>query len=161
MIEINNNIYIGDDSDCLNNDADIAIIHACKTCHQKGVGYRGNLTSTHPNYLILETNGNLYLNMVDMEKEFLPKFTHPIMESSLTFIDKYLSDKPILIHCNQGVSRSPSIGLVYLARENKISNTSYIDAKKCFLEKYSQYTPGRGIELYLQNNWNDLMTMRG
>lgn len=157
MIEINNNIYIGDDSDCLNNNADIAIIHACKTCHQKGVEYRGNLPSAHPNYLILETNDNLYLNMVDMEREFLPKFTHPIMKSSLVFIKKYFSEKPILIHCNQGFSRSPSIGLVYLARENEISNTSYIGAKNNFLEKYPQYAPGRGIELYLQNNWNDLM----
>ncbi len=159
MTKINYNIYIGDDSDCLNNRSDIAIIHACKTCHQKGVGYRGNLSSTHPNYLVFVTTDHLYLNMVDMEREFLPKFTHPIMKSSFDFIEKYLSVKPILIHCNQGFSRSPSIGLVYLARKNEISNTSYINAKNSFLEKYPQYAPGRGIELYLRNNWNDLMEL--
>lgn len=157
MIEITKKLYIGNDSDCLNSNADIAIIHACKTCHQKGVGYRGNLSSAHPHYLILETNDHLYLNMVDMEREFLSKFTHPIMESSLDFIDKYISEKPVLIHCNQGFSRSPSIGLLYLVRKNEISNANYIDAKNSFLGKYPQYAPGRGIELYLQNNWNDLM----
>jgi hypothetical protein len=73
MIEIIENLYIGDDSDCINQNRDMTIIHACKTCHQKGVGYRGNLPSTHPNYLILETNGNLYLNLVDMERELFAK----------------------------------------------------------------------------------------
>ena len=159
MTEITKNLFIGDDSDCLISSTDIAIIHACKTCHQKGVGYRGNLPSTHPNYLVFETNDHLYLNMVDMEREFLPKFTHPIIKSSLVFIQKHLTNQPVLIHCNQGFSRSPSIGLVYLAKENEISNSSYIDAKNSFLEKYPQYAPGRGIELYLQNNWNDLIEL--
>jgi Dual specificity phosphatase, catalytic domain len=159
MIEIIKNLYIGDDSDCSGPYENMAIIHACKTCHQKGVGYHGNLTSDHPNYLIFERDEHLYLNMVDMKREFLPKFTHPIMKSSLSFIDKYIAPKPILIHCNQGLSRSSSIGLVYLARENEISSTSYNDAKAGFLIKYPMYNAGRGIELYLQKNWLELMRM--
>lgn len=159
MTEITKNLYIGNDQDFFNSNGDMAVIHACKTCHQKGVGYHGNLSSAHPNYLILDINNHLYLNMVDMDKELLSKYTNPIMMSALNFIEKHLSAEPILIHCNQGVSRSPSIGLVYLARENKISNDSYFDAKNSFFEKYPQYAPGRGIELYMQNNWNDLMEL--
>ncbi len=45
---------------------DWAIIHACKSpCHQGAVGYIGNLDRTHPNYLVLESGSDLFLNMID------------------------------------------------------------------------------------------------
>ena len=155
MKEIINNLFIGNDADCLNigNDKDYAIIHACKTCHQKGVGYRGNLSSNHPHYLILEHSNHLYLNMVDMDRELMAKFTHPIMKSALNFIKTHIEGKKVLIHCNQGQSRSPSIGLVYLAQNGFIKNSTYLKAKEEYLELYPSYFPGKGIELYLNNNW--------
>ena len=158
MKEILENLYVGDDADCLNVGSDFAIIHACKTCHQKGIGYRGSLPSSHPNYLFFERENHLYLNMVDMECELLPRFTHPIMNRAILFIEKNITKKPILIHCNQGFSRSPSIGLVYLARENKITSDLYYNANNDFLKVYPNYLPGRGIELYLMNNWEYLMS---
>jgi len=157
MKEITEKLFIGDDTDCSIASKKFAIIHACKTCHQKGVGYSGNLPASHPNYLIFEQENNLYLNMVDMERELLPRFTHPIMNSAIYFIEKNISERTILIHCNQGQSRSPSIGLVYLARENNIASNSYSDARNDFLNVYPNYLPGRGIELYLMKYWQELM----
>lgn len=158
MKEIAEKLFIGDDTDCSIAGKEFAIIHACKTCHQSGVGYRGNLSSSHPNYLIYEKNNHLYLNIVDMDRELLSRYTHPIMQAAIHFIEKYISESPILVHCNQGQSRSPSIGLVYLARENKITSNSYSAARNDFLNVYPNYLPGRGIELYLMKNWQELMS---
>jgi len=72
MKEIINNLFIGNDTDCLNikNDENYTIIHACKTCHQKGVGYRGNLSSNLPHYLILEHNNRLtQLPLIDFKQK--------------------------------------------------------------------------------------------
>ena len=160
MLEIYKNIFIGDDNDCRLAADNFAIIHACKTCHQSGVGYHGNLSSSHPNYLIKEYDIHLYLNMVDMEQELLPKFTHPIIQTAMNFIQSNIDNKKILIHCNQGFSRSPSIGLLYLAIKNFLPNIDFNSARNEFENIYPNYQPGRGIALYMQNNWNDLMEFR-
>lgn len=157
MIEIYKNLLIGNDFDCASSYNKCAIIHACKTCHQKALRYTKSLPNTHPNYLIYETENNLFLNLVDMPQEFLPRFTDPIMISSLQFIDKNIKDKKVLIHCNQGASRSPSIALLWMAVNNHIDNSSYLVAKRDFINLYNNYQPGNGIELYLQNNWERLI----
>ena len=156
MIEIIDNLFIGNDYDCSICGNDYYVIHACKTCHQRGVGYRGNLSSNHPNYLSFENGNHLFLNMVDMERELLAKFTHPILKSALAFIRTHIVNQKILIHCNQGQSRSPSIGLIYLAQTKNIPNNSYQDAREEFLKIYPAYLPGIGIALYLQNQWENI-----
>ncbi|MDR0675720.1 MAG: dual specificity protein phosphatase family protein [Elusimicrobiota bacterium] len=155
MKEIYKNLFIGNDSDCLSKD--FRTIHACKTCHQKYLGYKGSLPQSHPSYLIAQTPDYLYLNMVDMEKELLPKFTHPIMKASLDFIESNIKNNRILIHCNQGVSRSSSLALFYLARKRIISTENYQKAKADFTKIYPQTNLGIGIALYLNNNWKDLV----
>ena len=159
MKEILENLFVGDDTDCSIAGSHVAVIHACKTCHQKGVGYRGNLSSNHPNYLIFVNGNHLFLNMVDMERELLAKFTHPIMKSALAFIRTHIVNQKILIHCNQGKSRSPSIGLIYLAQTENIPNNSYQGAREDFLKIYPTYLPGVGIELYLQNQWKNILEL--
>lgn len=81
------------------------------------------------------------------------------MKKTMQFINTYINTQKIIIHCNQGMSRSPSIGLVYLARIEFINKISYQDAKNDFLQLYREYNPGRGIELYLQNNWIDVLKL--
>lgn len=159
MIEIYTNIFIGTDKECsFTPSFDLAIIHACKyPCHTKALNYKGSLPKTHPNYLIAEMDRNLFLNMVDMEKELHPSFTNPIMKSAMGFIGKFVNRKKILIHCNQGISRAPSIGLLYLARIKEIRNDSFQNALIDFKIKYPTYNPGKGISLYLQKNWSTII----
>ena len=150
MIEIINNLYIGTDIDCFN-FAEFKI-HACKTCHQHRLGYRCSLPKTHPNYLIFEEEKDLFLNMVDMNR-LLPIYTDPIMQSALSFIDKHILENKILIHCNQGISRSPGITLLYMAKESLLQNSNYDSAKNDFIKIYPQSNPGIGIDNYLRDNW--------
>ena len=159
MKAITENLYVGTDFDCSTVGSDFAVIHACKTCHQKGVGYRGNLSSLHSNYLVYENHNNLFLNIVDMDRELLSKYTHPIMKSALNFIRDHIKTEKILVHCNQGQSRSPSIGLVYLAQNGNISSNSYINAKEEFVKIYPEYLPGKGLELYLHKNWESVLQL--
>lgn len=161
MIEVNKNLFVGTEQDCQHTTIDgWAFIHACKyPCHAKAVGYSGSLPSTHPNYLIFKRDNHLYLNMVDMENELLPRFTDPIMTAAIRFIDSHIKENKILIHCNQGQSRAPSIALIYLANKRVIKNGTFNEAFHNFKELYKLYQPGKGIGLYINRNWNTLMDL--
>ncbi len=161
MLNVSDKIYVGTESDCSYNLLDgWAIVHACKyPCHAKAVGYKGSLSRNHPYYLILEKPRHLFLNMVDMEQELLPVFTNPIMQAALNFIDKYIKENQIIIHCNRGLSRSPSIVLVYLANKGIIENKDINEAIKAFTKLYPHYRPASGILKYMARNWDFLMKL--
>lgn len=159
MVQVYDKIHIGNDQHCtFNAPADWAVIHACKyPCHVNAVGYKGNLSKSHPNYLIAEKDRHLVLNMVDMEQELHPTFTNPIMKAAMTFIERHINTNKILIHCNQGQSRSPSIAMIYLAKTGVINNGSSSAAVTEFVKLYPLYQPGRGIAAYINRNWDYLM----
>ncbi|MBU0979430.1 MAG: dual specificity protein phosphatase family protein [Nanoarchaeota archaeon] len=135
MIQVCKNLSVGTTSDCFYDEKeDYAVVHACKTpCHQRKLHYNRNLPPTHPNYLIYEEENHLYLNIVDMDR-ILSKFADPIFLKAIEFIEKNISTKNILIHCNLGQSRSPAIALVYMAKNELITNSSYTDAISEFVK---------------------------
>ena len=157
MIQVCDNLFVGNGNDCFYDDrVDYAVIHACKSpCHQEKLGYTGNLSPNHPNYLILEDGNHLYLNIVDM-KPILPEFADPIFFKAIKFIKAHISNKNVLIHCNLGLSRSPAIALVFMAKNSIITSTSYRDAIIEFKGVYPEYNPGEGIHNYLHQNWRKL-----
>lgn len=158
MIEVHQNLYVGGDSDCaVFTSSNKAVVHACKSCHRKQLGYTGSLPNNDPHYLIAKKPQNIYLNLVDMPQELKPEFTDPILKSAIEFIDTHWPQKPVLIHCNQGASRAPSVALVYLAKKSLIANSSYNSAVSAFAPKYPDFSTGAGIELYLRNNWAKIM----
>jgi hypothetical protein len=155
MVRIVDRLYVGTEADCRQGDDKWAIIHACKSlCHQGFVGYRGNLPSNHPNYLVLELENDLILNMIDPQKPlFIPKLFIDFLRFSRT---KWKEGKNILIHCNLGESRAPSLALLFLAKELQIiDNTSYEKAKQDFIKLYPSYTPGIGIQIYFSQHWSE------
>lgn len=157
MEEVYEGLFVGAENSCrtskINNDW--AVIHACKhPCYQNKVGQVG---SSHPNYLVLEEDNDLYLNMVDMDQKQKHQFMEPMIDAALTFVEKHIESKQVLFHCNQGQSRSPTLAMLYLAkRTNQISDESYTEASNEFEELYPQHNPGRGIHLYLQDYWNQI-----
>jgi hypothetical protein len=153
MIEVYPNLYVGTESDCFFDIRDDwVVVHACKfPCHQKAVGYHGNFSPRHPNYLVLERGTHLFLNMIDPDT---PLFKLPLIDSALSFIDRYFPTRKVLIHCNKGNSRAPSLALLYLAKRARVINSeSYATAAKDFRTKYPSYQPGRGIQIYLTEHW--------
>ena len=155
MIKVHNGLYVGKEADCRVGDHEWAVVHACKSpCHQRAVGYRRNLSQNHPNYLALERGTDLYLNLIDPPK---PLFMAPSFNSFLAFSRVQLEEgRKILIHCNQGESRAPSLALLLLAKlVSQISNESYEAARAEFEALFNGYNPGRGIQKYLADNWSE------
>lgn len=155
MFEIRERLFIGNGLDCRNGDDTWGVVHACKhPCHQRAVGYRGSLSSSHPNYLVLDRENDLFLNMIDPPR---PLFMPQLFTSFLEFSSRqWDAGKIILIHCNQGESRAPTLAMMFMAKHlNEIPNSSYSEARKEFENLYTGYRPGNGIQIYLNQKWNE------
>jgi hypothetical protein len=156
MTEIYKNLYVGNLVDFEDNqfNDNFYFVQACKEpCHRKAVGYKGRTPEiTHPEYLIAYRDRKIILNMIDPPTA--KYFENILFEKALIFINENLqNDKKVLIHCNQGISRSPSIGLLFLATHGKIRNESYDVAKEDFQKLYPDYMPS-GIRDFLTINWS-------
>lgn len=149
MIHVHSNIYIGTVDDCnfrSELDESWRVIHACKDpCHKSVVG---SVDSSHPNYLWLETDTDLVLNLVDART---PNFFNVAMFiTSLNFIDRHKNNN-ILVHCNKGESRSASIAMLYLAKRLKILPD--FNVHHAFKTLYHPYMPSDGIRAFIDSNW--------
>ena len=155
MRQIYERLFVGTERECRTGNAEWAVVHACKSpCHQGAVGYKGSLPSTHPNYLVLERDADLYLNIIDPPK---PLFMRELFISFLEFsIRHWDSGANILIHCNQGESRAPSLAMLFLAKHIQIiPNDSFDSALQEFRNMDPCYQPGAGIRTYLRDNWGN------
>ena len=156
-MKIYERLFIGTDDECFTKRDGWVTVHACKSpCHQNAVGYRGSLPSNHPYYLVMETENNLYLNMIDPPG---PLFMMPLFTRFLKFTSHHWNNRQnVLIHCNKGESRAPSLALLFLAKNIEIiNNESYKMAKQEFMNIYPYYTPGTGIQIYLEKNWEKIL----
>ncbi|MEN6488951.1 MAG: hypothetical protein ABFD66_08725 [Smithella sp.] len=156
MQQVHENVFVGSELDCTTARPGWYVIHACKSpCHQRAVGYRGNLKSDHPRYLFLERGNDLFLNMIDPPK---PLF---MMETFVTFLrfahEGWQNRHNILVHCNQGESRAPTLALLFMSKRlDALRSDSYEEAASAFRQIYPSYNPGQGIQTFLQENWHQI-----
>ncbi|MDZ7721057.1 MAG: dual specificity protein phosphatase [Balneolaceae bacterium] len=134
------------------------MVHACKEpCHRQALGYSGRgAPKDHPEYLMAKRGNRLILNLVDAkDPAFISK---EIIDEALSFIDEQLSNgQKVLVHCNQGQSRSPGIGLLYLAKEGIIKNRSFKEALTEFEEIYPGMNMAGGMRGFLVGYWDEYM----
>jgi len=117
MIEVKHNLFVGNTNDCIGL-TDFAICHCAKEpYHRQFVGYKGrSLDKEHSEYLYALRDSELALNIIDADSP--EYFAEDMINSALTFINFYLSfGKKVLVHCNVGGSRSPSIAMLYMRDE--------------------------------------------
>lgn len=154
--EVIPNLLFGNESACTHQaDGSVAVVHACKEpCHRRAVGYtQRSLPKNHPNYLVFETDYHLFLNLIDPP---LPLFMLPSFEAFFAFVDKHIDERRVIVHCNQGESRAPSLALLYAAkRADRFPDDSYGAAALAFRKEYP-YNPGRGIQTWLAAHWGEL-----
>lgn len=146
IVEIYENLGYADEKDCFHAvDNELAVVHACK--HPCFI----NCKNTLDNKLFAIEDNNLYLNMIDPP---LPMFSVGLFTAFIDFVDERINDMPVLVHCNKGLSRSPSLCLVYMAKRfGTLPDDSYESAKVEFEKEY-KYRPGQGIQIWLSKNWN-------
>jgi len=157
MIEVYKNIFVGDQNDYefkVKQLDDWAVVHACKEpYHRQALGYTGRAANkNHPEYLFAIRGNCLILNLVDVDN---PDWISPIIiNKTMEFIDEAIENgKSVLIHCNQGMSRSAGIGFLYLAHIGFFSGMSFEKSEKKYIELYPPYNPARGIHEFIKINW--------
>ena len=157
MKEIYPNLHIGSQEDYENivrYEDDWFVVHACKEpYHRQALGYSTQAApKNHPEYLIAYRENHLILNLVDAPNPaYIPKV---IIDEAIKAIHSNIQDKRIFLHCNQGMSRSATIGLLYLKTVNVI-NDEFSEAEKEYLQLYPWYNPGNGMRMFALMNWNN------
>lgn len=149
MQKVYENLYVGNDRDCMEFQG--AIVHACQSCFARGV--HGNIGDKK----VFESNNDLYLNLLDISSLSF-EYGFPMIKRSMEFIDEHIKDMDVLVHCNFGMSRSPSIALLYMARKGYINNSSFKKAFEDFHKIYSYYSPSFGMHRYFDNYWQEIMS---
>jgi len=77
-------------------------------------------------------------------------------EAFLAFVEKHIAERRVVVHCNQGESRAPSLALLYLAkRTDELPSDSYEAAAQQYHQRYP-YRPGRGIQTWLSQHWGEI-----
>ena len=157
MIKIYDRLFIGNQTDYefkVRGRSGWSIIHACKEpYHRQELGYKGrSAPKNHPEYLIAKRNNRLILNLIDTDDpKYIPKI---IIDEALNFIRRQLEKgRFVLVHCNQGESRSASIGLLYLAINELIPNGSLKEAEVAYKRIYPLYNPSPGIRGFIKKKW--------
>lgn len=147
------NIYIGGKDDLKDTDESWAFVHSCKSSHQERLGYT-RADKNSPHYILFEEHKHLYINWVDEPTG--QYFKTNTFLYALDFIDKYIKTRKVLVHCDMGSSRGPTLGFVYLAkRTNFFQKNDFSSALKQFYKFYPYYTPS-GILLFVKEHWNEI-----
>ncbi|MDE2096750.1 MAG: phosphatase [Patescibacteria group bacterium] len=141
-----------------------AVVHACKEpCHRKALGYRGrNPIDGHPGYWAYQQGPQLYLNLIDADD--VRYVSTKAIRAALDFLAYWEQFGNVVIHCNQGRSRAPSIALMHLVQRGGYLPREYDGAVVEFRKLYPAYAPGRGIAEWMRRYWDvivDVLVWRG
>lgn len=156
MIEVHHNLFVGSEVDevSIRGQNGWFIVHACKEpYHRQALGYTGRAASKdHPEYLIARRPGRLILNLVDApDVNYIPP---QIIDAALDDIHLNIASSKILVHCNQGMSRSPAIAFLYLLKFTDVLRRQGFDGDlRGFVRIYPPYAPARGVADYVRLNW--------
>jgi hypothetical protein len=164
MIEVLENLFVGNQLDYEKQvfspehdgpPPDWVVVHACKEpYHRQALGYTGRgAPRDHDEYLFAFRGNRLCLNLVDAANvDYVNK---ALIDAALKFIGDNLAEgKKVLVHCNQGQSRGPSIALLHLGQvDPRFRGLSAADAMLKFQGLYELYEPAEGIAGYVLANW--------
>lgn len=154
MIEIRNNLHVGSDDDwkAIKGTPKWSVVHCAKEpYHREALGYETpGAPKDHPDYLYARRGNELCLNMVDARSpEFIPL---AMIKAAISFIYSELKlGRQVLVHCNRGESRGPTVAFLYMARDLDLD---FKKAEKNFYKKYSVYNPGPGCREFAIQNWS-------
>ena len=160
MVEVYKNLFVGSEVDYYLNPRqfdDWCVVHACKEpFHRQALGYTGRAAPKESPYyyFLYDIHNHLILNIVDVPD---PRFFSDIMidEAIKYCVSGLTANKKVLIHCNQGESRAPTIALMVL-KALDVAPSDFDDAIEYFKSIYTSYSPKNGIFEYARNRWDTL-----
>jgi len=163
MLEVYPNLFLGCQADYEANQLacrDWHIVHACKEpYHREALGYRTRgAPPDHPEYLFALRPKRLILNLVDVENAAYIR--DEIMDTAVRFIAGNLAaGQQVLVHCNQGMSRSPGIVMLYLGTHTDRLSVSFEEAQEQFCTIYPPFAPAGGVLDFLRRRWSLMASM--
>lgn len=157
MHQIAPRLWIGSDDDFAQLDqygTDWSVLHAAKVpFHRDFLGYKGNAApKEHEEYLVARRGNRMALNLIDaLDPKYIGK---PMIDAAMTFIDEQLAalkePNAVLVNCNQGHSRAPTLGMLYLA---PTLPEAFEDAEAAFRKTCPSYKPATGIREFAKTHW--------
>ncbi len=158
MIQITSHLHVGGDGDYEAAAAQgWAIVSAAKEPHHRAaLGYTGKgAPADHPEYRAALRGNHLILNWVDGVLAQFYRREELLLAAG--FLQSHLGPyslqaTQVLIHCNQGQSRAPSLALYWL----HLTDPDYIHhepAEARFRELYPPYSPADGIREFIKSQW--------
>jgi hypothetical protein len=153
MRRVYERLYTGGQEDCFEGAARWAVVHACRhPCFRRAAGRLGVTSESQAH---LEDGMNLYLDLIDAPARY---FSTPPFEAFLSFAGRHWGrGAGLLIHCNQGVSRGPSLAMLFLARYSTVLPAGpYEEASAAFSRLLPGYSPGAGMRSFLGEQWENL-----
>ncbi len=158
--EIINRLWIGDDADYdkLKDKPGWSYLRCCKEGpggHRDVLGYTTRAAPKGKDYFYtLPTENHMALNLIDADD---PNYIRDeVIHPALKFIQERLDagDK-VLVACNAGISRSPSIVLMYLRHINDLPMGSHHGIAQ-FKKLYPKYNPNTGMLHYVRSSYSRL-----
>lgn len=170
MIEVTPGLLVGSQESfaVCEQDRNTKIISAAKEpWHRQALGYTGRAApKDNPEYLIAYRPRHVILNLVDPnDSKWIPR---EVIDAAIDEIANGLSDgQRVLVHCNQGESRAPSIALLYLlsdaftkaAFDGCENGDEVMDVFR--QEFYSDYNPSAGFTQFIRENWKSYRVEAG
>lgn len=155
MRKISDYIYVGSDADIeefLDLHPDGCLIHAAKEpFHRRFVGYSGRgCPKSHKEYYSALRGTELALNLIDPDDKMF--VADECFIKACKYLDEwYEQGKVILVHCNQGRSRSPAIIFYHMCQYGLYQDCTFEEAIDDFEEHiYPEFNPSRGIRDFLK-----------
>jgi hypothetical protein len=151
-------LWVGGDADYdkVKDRENWAFVRCCKYGsggHQQTLGYHTPAAPKGPNYLWVNKGQRLALNMIDLDD---PNFHDPEMiDKALEFIKSKLADgKIVLVSCNKGHSRAPTIALMYMRAIGEMPY-NFVQSERFFRVLYPDYEPAQGVRQFARSHWAD------
>lgn len=159
MEEVLDHLWVGGDRDYekLKDREGWSFLRTCKEGpggHRFILGYNTLGAPKDKNYLSVRKGNTLALNLLDLDD---PNFiSTEMINKGLDFIGERLKagDK-VLVACNQGHSRGPSLAFMYLRRIGDLPDV-FRQGFKNFKMLYPKYEPGQAILQYIRSHYSEL-----
>lgn len=152
MIQVMDDLYVGNqaDDELLADRGDWYFVHAARDpYHRRALGYTGRAApKDSPEYLVARRSNEMMLNLLDpVDPAYIPD---EIIDAALGAIRENLPTHKVLVHCNQGLSRSPTIAMLYMAKHGPLREMLPFEVIQNFKRIYPDYAPAKGMRLYAQ-----------
>lgn len=159
MVEISPNVFVGGDDDY--EKVKVKSGWSCLRCakfgsggHKDILGYETQAAPEGKNQYWVKKGNLMALNLLDLHD---PNFIDTEMiQKGLNFIKDHVDNFKVLIACNHGYSRGPTIGLMWLRTIGRMPY-GFMQAEKHYRNIYPKYDPTLGIEQFARMHWPQLL----